>query len=62
MISPLIGKDIKTNPSCKYFLSVTNRRISLHVIAVELSDLRILMIEFDELPSLGMTFQRIFIG
>jgi hypothetical protein len=58
----LIGKDNNTNPSNKFLLTVTNGRMSLHVIPVELSGLRILMTEFEEFPSLGMTFQNILIG
>jgi hypothetical protein len=62
MIFPLIGKDNITNPSNKFFFSITNGRISLHDMLVELSGLRVLMIEIEEVPSLGMTFQNIFIG
>jgi hypothetical protein len=57
-----MGKDNNTNPSNKFLALVTNGRMSLHVIPVELSGSRILMIELEELPSFGMIFQRIFIG
>jgi hypothetical protein len=57
-----MGKDNNTNPSDMFLPLVTNGRMSLHVIPVELSASRIFMIELEELPSLGMTFQRIFIG
>jgi hypothetical protein len=57
-----MGKDNNTNPSNKFLPLVTNGRMSPQVIPVELSGSRIFMIELEELPSLGMTFQRIFIG
>jgi hypothetical protein len=62
IILPLIGKVSKINPSVKFFVSVTNGSMSLHVIPVALSDSRTLMIELEDLPSFGITFKSNLIG